>query len=114
MVELFTARINFNLVIVTVQILTFPLVAAQLVRAGEIAFNHYLKLPRHVLIILRLMCEVQTYVSGRRYEKSPGKAADSAGMFFHRLWCAVADRESPARHDQSYCESDAPDPVSKK
>ena len=39
-VQLAPARVNFYFIIVTVEIFAFSLVAAQLMRAGEIVLNH--------------------------------------------------------------------------
>src|ERR1044071_9451546 len=49
-VQLTPSRINLNAVIVAVQVFTLPAVAAQLMRAREVSFDHYFKLSRHELI----------------------------------------------------------------
>ena len=47
-IQLTSTRVNLDLVIVAMQILTLALVAAQLVRTGEIPLNHDFKLSRHI------------------------------------------------------------------
>src|SRR5215217_7510203 len=46
-IQLTSARIDLNLVVVAMQILTLAPVAAQLVRAGEIPLNHHFECSRH-------------------------------------------------------------------
>jgi hypothetical protein len=46
-VQLATASVDLNLIVVSVQVFALPLVAAQLVRAREVTFNHDFKLSRH-------------------------------------------------------------------
>src|SRR5215216_5291515 len=46
-IQLASARVDLDLVVVSVQVLTLPPVTAQLMRAGEVSLNHYFKLSGH-------------------------------------------------------------------
>jgi len=46
-VEFSPARVDFDLLILSVQVLALPLLATQLMRAGKVSFNHDFKLSRH-------------------------------------------------------------------
>src|ERR1043166_1879090 len=46
-IQLTATRVDLDLVVVAMQILTLPFVTAQLMRAREVSLNHYFELSRH-------------------------------------------------------------------